>query len=276
MLAKLSGAAARGLLVAWGIALPALILPDASLGTPHVTVFVAIIAAGLTFVEYIAANPSFVEFRDAAPLNRVRYTAVLATVLFLSLVFGDQSDPSQIARALTAIGTIVSNGIDVPFSPVRMVLLMLPDGTDPHLIRAVQSATALAFLTSLAALLTFLFLVRIKGWPLRGGAFNVWINLPLFDPSAGGDVVDRLRRDAQVNIALGLMLPLVMPVVVKATADLLNTFLLDNPQTLIWTLTAWAFLPASMIMRGIALQRIAEMIRDQRNRACADPVLQAV
>ena len=43
-------------------------------------------------------------------------------------------------------------------------------------------------------------------------------------------------------------------------------------------MTAWAFLPASMIMRGIAMHRIGEMIREQRERAYAnvDGELQAV
>ncbi len=44
----------------------------------------------------------------------------------------------------------------------------------------------------------------------------------------------------------------------KVTADLIGpTINLENPQTLIWTISAWAFLPASMIMRGIAMGRIA-------------------
>ena len=52
----------------------------------------------------------------------------------------------------------------------------------------------------------FLVLVRIMNWPVRQGAFNVWVNLPLFDPTAGGDVIYRLQRDARINIALGFLL----------------------------------------------------------------------
>ncbi|MEL7133868.1 MAG: hypothetical protein AAGK77_15820, partial [Pseudomonadota bacterium] len=104
----------------------------------------------------------------------------------------------------------------------------------------------------------------------RRGAFNVWVNLPLFDPTAGGDVLYRLNRDARINIALGFLLPFLIPAVVKMAADLLNPITLENPQTLIWTMSAWAFLPASMIMRGIAMQRIAEKIKDQRKRAYAN------
>ncbi len=42
-----------------------------------------------------------------------------------------------------------------------------------------------------------------------------------------------------------------------------------NAQTMIWTITAWAFLPASLFMRGIAMQRVADMIKEQRARHVA-------
>jgi hypothetical protein len=37
-----------------------------------------------------------------------------------------------------------------------------------------------------------------------------------------------------------------------------------SPQTLIWTVAAWSFLPASLFMRGIAMHRVADMIREKR------------
>jgi hypothetical protein len=45
---------------------------------------------------------------------------------------------------------------------------------------------------------------------------------------------------------------------------------LQNPQTQIWTIAAWAFLPASIIMRGVAMGKIADMIEEKRRRAYAD------
>jgi len=269
VIARISGAALRGFLVALMIATPALILPNVPIDSSQITVLIALIAAFMTFVEYNATSPSIVEFRDAAPFNRLRFVALMGTVLFLSIAFRGQTDPTPLTGALTSIGTIVGNSIDFPFSPVRLVVLMLPADSDLQVVQSVRTAAGIAYLTSLTAMAAFLFLVRVMGWPGRGATFNVWVNLPLFDPTAGGDVLYRLQRDARVNIALGFLLPFLIPAVVKATADLLNPITLDNPQTLIWTMTAWAFLPASMIMRGIAMQRIAEMIRDQRKRAYA-------
>ncbi|MEM6372814.1 MAG: hypothetical protein AAF727_08565 [Pseudomonadota bacterium] len=269
MIARLYGAALRGLLMALMIALPALIVPGVTMEASQATVLIALLAAFLTFVEYNSNSPSIVEFRDAAPFNRLRFVALFATVLMLSLICKGKTDPTATTNALTSIGTIVGNSIDFPYSPVRLVVLVLPAGSDYDVVQSVRTAAGLSYLTSLTAMAAFLVLVRILGWPSRKGAFNVWVNLPMFDPTTGGDVLQRLNRDARFNIVLGFLLPFAIPAVVKLAADLINPISLENPQTLIWTMSAWAFLPASMIMRGIALQRIAEMIRDQRKRAYA-------
>ncbi len=270
MIGRITGAAARALLVALLIATPALMLPNLLADSTQITVLVAILASFLTFVEYNSNFPSIVEFRDAPPFNRLRFAALLATVLTLSAILKGQNDPTLLTNALTSLGLILGNAIDFPYSPVRLVVLMLPIDTDPELVSTVRTAAGISYLVSLMAMTAFLILVRIMGWPARYGAFNVWVNLPLFDPTAGGDVLHRLQRDARINIALGFLLPFIIPAVVKATADLIDPITLENPQTLIWTISAWAFLPASMIMRGIAMARVAEMIEDKRRRTYAN------
>ena len=131
-------------------------------------------------------------------------------------------------------------------------------------MHAVRSAAGVAYLTSALGLAFFVSVLRLQRWPARESAFNVWVNLPTFDPTAGGDVVQRLERDARLNIALGLLLPFVIPAVVKIGAQGFEPLTMTTPQTLIWTMTAWAFLPASLFMRGIAMGKIAEMIREKR------------
>ena len=105
---------------------------------------------------------------------------------------------------------------------------------------------------------------KLKSWPGRHATFNVWVNLPTFEPTAGGDIVDRLERDARGNLALGFLLPFLIPAVVSLASVGFKPLTLTSPQTLIWTMTAWAFLPASLLMRGIAMLRIATMIRQKR------------
>lgn len=270
MIARMSGAAMRGILVALLIAIPALLLPQVASDASQIVVLAALLAGVMTFVEYNSNAPSIVEFRDAAPFNRLRYITLFLTVFLLTAIMKGKVEPTLMTQTLTSLGTIIGNGIDFPYSPVRMIVLMLPYDASAATVDNVRTAAGLAYLMSLIAMTAFLVLVRILGWPARHGAFNVWVNLPLFDPTAGGDVLQRLKRDARINIALGFLLPFIIPAVVKATADLIDPISLENPQTLIWTISAWAFLPASMIMRGIAMGRIAEMIEEKRKRAYAN------
>lgn len=272
MIARIVGAAARGILVALLIATPALLLPNVAVDSSQVVLLMAMLAGFLTFAEYNAQSPSIVEFRDAAPFNRLRFIALFASVLVLSLITKGKADPTAVTSALTSIGLIIGNAIDFPFSPVRLVILMLPSTADADVVASVRTFAGLSYLISFIAMTVFVFLVRVLNWPSRKGAFNVWINLPLFDPTAGGDVLIRLRRDARFNIALGFLLPFFIPAVVKMAADLIHPITLENSQTLIWTMSAWAFLPASMIMRGIAMGKIADMIEEKRRRTYANAV----
>jgi hypothetical protein len=264
VIARITGAAARGTLVALLLATPALLLPNIAKDSSQVVMLMAMLAGLLTFAEYNSKSPSIVEFRDAAPFNRLRFVALFTTVFMLSLITKGKTDPTAVTNALTSIGLIVGNAIDFPYSPVRLVVLMLPNTSENDIVSAVRTSAGLSYLISLIAMTAFLILVRVLNWPSRKGAFNVWINLPLFDPTAGGDVLVRLRRDARFNIAFGFLLPFFIPAVVKMAADLIHPIRLENPQTLIWTMSAWAFLPASMIMRGIAMGKIADMIEEKR------------
>lgn len=272
MIARITGAAARGILVALLLATPALLLPNIAKDSSQVVMLMAMLAGFLTFAEYNSKSPSIVEFRDAAPFNRLRFVALFTTVFMLSLITKGKTDPTAVTNALTSIGLIVGNAIDFPYSPVRLVVLMLPNTSENDVVSAVRTSAGLSYLISLIAMTAFLILVRVLNWPSRKGAFNVWINLPLFDPTAGGDVLVRLRRDARFNIAFGFLLPFFIPAVVKMAADLIHPITLENPQTLIWTMSAWAFLPASMIMRGIAMGKIADMIEEKRRRTYANAV----
>jgi hypothetical protein len=267
---RIAGAAARGVLVALLLATPALLLPNVTADSSQVVLLMAMLAGFLTFAEYNAKSPSIVEFRDAAPFNRLRFIALFATVFVLSLITKGKTDPTAMTNALTSIGLIIGNAIDFPYSPVRLVVLMLPNTAEAEVITAVRTSAGLSYLISLIAMTAFIFLVRALNWPARQGAFNVWINLPLFDPTAGGDVLARLRRDSRFNIAFGFLLPFFIPAVIKMAADLIDPITLENPQTLIWTMSAWAFLPASMIMRGIAMGKIADMIEEKRRRTYAN------
>lgn len=75
----------------------------------------------------------------------------------------------------------------------------------------------------------------------------------------------RLYRDARFNIALGFLLPFLAPAVANSASNLFQGGLVSSPQTVVWMVALWAFLPASLFMRGIAMNRIADMIDEKRN-----------
>lgn len=269
MVTNILGAAIRAILVWLLIVTPSLILTGVATDNSQLVVFFAVLAALFTFTEYYFKYPSIVEFRFAAPFNRHRFATIFSIVVLLSLVCKGVFAPTSLTLTVRHWGDLLGNAIDVPYSPVRLIVLMLHDNASVELVEIVRTAAGLAYAISLLSLVIFVLLVRVAKWPSKSGAFNVWVNLPLFDPTGGGDVLVRLKRDANINIIFGFLLPFLIPAVVKTATDLVGNLSMDDPQTLIWTMSAWAFLPASMIMRGMAMGRVAEMIEEKRRRAYA-------
>jgi len=264
---RLTGAFVRTLLIMVLVATPSALMPGVTTDAKQMVALVALFAGLLTFAEYNATYPSLVEFRDAPPFNRTRFLMLFATVFFLTVIERGRIAPSTLSELMTAVGVLIGKSMDFPYSPVRLATLMVADGATEQHIAAVRTAAGMAYLISLISLAIFMILVKIGHWPPRDRAFNVWINLPTFDPTAGADIVARLNRDARVNIALGFLLPFLIPAVVKIASVGFEPLMLTSPQTLIWTMTAWAFLPASLFMRGIAMGRVADMIRETRAAA---------
>jgi len=267
VISRLPGAILRAVLVVLLVATPSLLLPGIGQDGKQIVTLVAIFGAALTIFEYASAYPGLIEFRDAPPFNRVRFISLFTTVFLLSVILRGQIEPTTLTQFVHAVGALIGYAIDFPYSPVRLVLLMLPEDASPQHVAMVRTVAGMSYLISLVTLAIFLIILRLHRWPGGNGAFNVWINLPTFDPTTGSDVVRRLERDAAFNIVLGFVLPFLTPVAVKTAATLFGSVNLENPQTLIWTVSAWAFLPASLFMRGIALGRVADMIAEKRRLA---------
>ncbi|WP_291841090.1 hypothetical protein [Limimaricola sp.] len=250
--------------------MPSALLPGTPADTTQIAALIALCAAAFTFVEYNSTYPSLVEFRDAPPFNRIRFFALFAAVMALTVIARGKVEPSTMTRLFDLLGARIAEMLDFPYSPVRLVVLMMPRDADPALVESVRTAAGLSYLVSIISLAAFVLILRIKGWPRSNSSFNVWTNLPTFDPTTGGDVVARLTRDGQINIILGFLLPFVIPAFIKLTSEIFNPISLANPHTLIWTMAAWAFLPSSLLMRGIAMGRVAQMIQDKRRRSYAE------
>ncbi len=269
MATRLIGAAMRAFLVMVLVATPSVILPGIGTDTKQMVALVALFAGALTFAEYNAVYPSLVEFRDAPPFNRVRFLMLFTIVFVLSVICAAKDSDAAFPRLFEAVGVLVGHAMDFPYSPVRLATLMMAEGASDQQVLAVRTAAGTSYILSLLSLAFFVLIFKLRGWPGRTTAFNVWVNLPTFEPTAGGDIVDRLERDARANLAMGFLLPFLIPAVVSVASVGFEPLTLTSPQTLIWTMTAWAFLPASLVMRGIAMGRIASMIRQKRDQHVA-------
>ncbi|MCK8464678.1 hypothetical protein MUY35_12530 [Aliiroseovarius sp. S1339] len=267
MVSRMIGAIARAFLMVILIATPSILVPGVSQESGQIVTIVALFAAALTIFEYASTYPGLVEFRDAPPFNRIRFAALFASVFCLSVIVRGQTDHSTATQFMTSVGMLIGQAIDFPYSPVRFVVSMLPDTATFNDMALLRAAAGMSYLISLLSMAVFLMALRFTEWPSKStGAFNVWVNLPTFDPTTGGDVVRRLVRDARFNIALGFLLPFATPLIIVAAVSLFGSVSVENHQTMIWTVAAWAFLPASLFMRGIAMLRVALMISSERKR----------
>lgn len=261
---RIPGALLRAAVVGLLAALPHLLLGRGG-GTGQIALLVALLAALFAFGEYRAAAPSLMEFRDARPYNRIRVGSLAAALLIACAVLRPDWSDAAAARPVLWLGEVWAGLLDLPWSPVHHLLSALPEGGDPGLERAVFAAAAAAYGLSLMMVLVFGLAIRLHRWPGTPG-FNVWINLPQFDPTTGGDVVQRLQQNALVNVALGLLLPLIVPIVADILAVPFEGAVLRDPAALVWVVVAWAFIPASLAMRGLALHRLAQLIAARRDR----------
>lgn len=271
MLSQVTGAFVRAILVMVLITVPSVLAPGSGDDGRQMAALVALFGGILTFVEYKSAYPGLVEFRDAKPYNRLRYAMLFAMVLSLSIMSRQATEPSPIGSLVTALSFLSGQALDFPYSPVRLITILLAGDGPPELALAVRSAAGMSMMIALLLLAVFVVILRMTHWPLDHGSFNVWVNLPTFDPAAGRDVVARLGRDGRANIVLGLLLPFIIPAIVQVSGMGIGALDVTAPQTLIWVVSAWAFLSASLVMRGIAMGRVAAMIRTRRDSAPRGP-----
>lgn len=264
MISRLLGAFLRAILVILVIALPGLLIPGVSSEGVQFLVLIGIFAGGFVLFEYAAATPILIEFRDAPPFNRIRFLAFATVIGLVTIVFRAAYLDLAAADAVLNLGTILGQMLDFPYSPVRLAVLMLPPTATAETVEIMRAGAALGYLVGIISILSFLFCLRNLGWPGRRGQFNVLINLPLFDPTAGGDVLERLARSARINVILGIVLPFIIPVCVRAAGQLIDPINFGNSLTLVWVIAIWAWLPAALFLRGIAMARLVLLIEDQR------------
>ena len=270
MIAQVAGAILRAIAVALMVATPSLLVPVPNAGSSEVIALVALCFGVFVFIEYVSTYPSLLEFRDAPPFNRLRFLSLIVTVTLASIICRGVIAPNTMTEFVTAVGGLFGYILNFPYSPVRLFGLMIAPENGGRFGSVVLAIAGLSYMISLLTLGLFALMLFATRWPSHRKAFNVWINLPTFDPTAGGDVVRQLSQDSRLNISLGFLLPFLLPLAVYLSALIFKPIAFATPQSLIWTVTAWSFLSTNMLMRGIAMARIAAMIEEKRRRAYPD------
>ncbi|MCA2013150.1 hypothetical protein [Pararhodobacter sp. CCB-MM2] len=260
------GAIARALLVVFMAIFPAMAIPSTAPDIAQSMILLALFAGGIVFAEYSSDYPGLIEFRFAAPFNRTRFALVAVLALMMSLLQRNGVEPGLLGGLTASAAAACGQLLDFAFSPVRLLIAALPDSVSPEHIVQVRDGAALALVLAVTTVLGFVTAIRLNAWPMGSGPFNVWINLPTFDPTAGNDVVQRLQRHARINIALGIILPFLLPAAVLASELLMKPLTLLSPMGFVWGIVLWAYIPASLVMRGTAMARVARMIRASRRR----------
>lgn len=268
MLSKFVGAFLRAAIVVLVVSMPSLVLPGTTPEGAELVVLLALVLAAFTAIEYSSSYPALIEFRDAPPFNRLRLLSLTLILFVLSMVASGVHD-SSLVLGLNAIGLLFGQVLEYPGSPLAAVIHHLPTQSPFMTPVQVKVMAGLAIFITLSALSIFAILLRTQKWPDPGRAFNVWINLPTFDPTAGGDVINRLIRDARVNAILGFTITFILPTAGLMISDHLGIRILTSSHGLVWGIALWMFLPLSLFMRALAMARIAAMIRVHRARLTA-------
>ena len=260
------GAIARALLVIVLAVFPAIVIPSTAPDTAQSTILLALFAGGIVFAEYASEYPGLIEFRFAAPFNRSRFALIALLAVLLALLQRNGVEPGTMSGLAVTLASACGAMLDFTGSPVRLLVASLPESVPAAHLMLVRDGAALAMVLSVTTVLGFVTAIRLNAWPMGTGPFNVWINLPTFDPTAGNDVVLRLQRHARINVVLGLILPFLLPGAVIASALLIKPLTLLSPMGFVWGVLLWAYLPAGLVMRGVAMARVARMIRSSRRR----------
>lgn len=263
MLLRLVAALLRACIVALVVSMPSLMLVGTTREGAELVVVMALALGLFTAIEYSACYPVMIEFRDAPPFNRVRLFALAMMLFCLSLVAGGDHG-SSLVLVLNALGILFGHALDFPASPLAALIAQLPAEAAPVSAVKLKIMAGLAIFIALLALCVFAIMLRTEKWPQRGQAFNVWVNLPTFDPTAGGDVIARLNRDAHVNLLFAIAMAVLFPTVGLIVSGHLKMPIVTSTHVLVWGIALWMFLPLSLMMRALAMMRIATMIRDRR------------
>ena len=150
-------------------------------------------------------------------------------------------------------------------SPVEVAADMIAVEEGPEFTLLIQRAAALSFTVTFLSLGCFASILWLFRWPVGRRDFNLWINLPTFEPGYGRDVERRLHRDGVGNLLAGIAYLYLLPVALSRAGGWFDPSVLANYQPLVWGVTLWAFGSGTLIIRGAAILKVSWLVRRTRN-----------
>ena len=258
------GALARAFLVVLLAVMPSAVLPDVSAEKAQIALLIGLFAGVFVLSEYSSPAPGLIGFRDAQPVNRLRFLAIFLNAFCLSSLVAGPAAPGgspALVMVLDALGRVVAFGLDVPGSPLHLMTRALAGEGDAD---AIAALCGLSFLIGTLTVAGFVVVLRFGAWPVRQAQTNLWVVLPTFDP-ARGELEPRLRWDGKFNVILGFCMPFLFPILVGLSLPVSGGLMQDAPQTLVWTIALWSWIPVVLVIRGLAMLRLAGMIRMRGN-----------
>jgi len=249
-------------MVATMVVIPAVMLPDVSPNSAELTMLLAAIAAAFVMFEYGFSSPSLIEFRFAAPYNRLRFALLAALVVLLVYAFRGPVETTAASLAISDFARASYDFWNFSYSPLQSFLALAETaGSESQVL--LGNASGLALSVSAIGVILPGVIVWTFGWPLGRDNFNLWINMPTFDVGSH-NAPTTLRRTAFMSIAFGLSFPFLAPQAALAFLGPLEPVSSSNNQFLLWMIAIWCFVPATSLLRAIALFRIAKLIGQER------------
>lgn len=251
------GAVIRALILAVVIAAPSFILPDIPDVARELSMIIGAIIAAFALFEYASKSPGFVDFRFAPPYNRFRVGILAGLAIGLSLLV--RASISGNADILELADWTLTYTI-TPNSPVDFALAKIVDFETASSAELLTRMFSAAFAISVGLTAIMSLLLWVFKWPFGRTTFNLWANLPTFAPAEVSLTGRRLRRDGRLNVLLSIILFYIIPFAFPLVQDKLGPDLFGNSHSLVWVVTAWAFLPSLMFIRGICLIKVARIL----------------
>ncbi|MEL6583227.1 MAG: hypothetical protein AAFQ36_05300 [Pseudomonadota bacterium] len=242
------------------IAAPAFLLPGASRTGQEISLIMGALVAVFTLFEYASTQPGLIDFRFAPPYNRFRFFTFSVVVIGLLFLCRATEGVDPFAGALLAFADQLVALLSFQFSPLTLAIALVASGGDEAFVALVSRAGAMSLILSGMGLVFFTVFIWLLRWPAERESFNLWVNLPTFDPTVGKDVSWRLRRGGLINVMVGMALPYATLAIVSRSGGWFDPAALANYQSLIWGCVLWAFLPVVIFIRGMAMLKIAWLI----------------